>query len=99
MCIRDRDRIAGQRKSFILDCSAIPFIDSTAANVLEVAAAKSARAGVRFIIAGASPQVRRMLYSHNVRPPHVRFRSSVEKAVDQVRRESARAAIGEEMSG
>jgi len=93
------DRIAGERKSFILDCSAIPFIDSTAANVLEMAASKSARAGVRFIIAGASPQVRRMLYSHNVRPPHVRFRTSVEKAVDQVRRESARAAIREEMSG
>jgi SulP family sulfate permease len=93
------DRIAGQRKSFILDCSAIPFIDSTAANVLEVAATKSARAGVRFVIAGASPQVRRMLYAHNVRPPHVRFRSSVEKAIEQVRREAGKAAVRSEMPG
>ncbi|CAN7230957.1 hypothetical protein LJN214_000780 [Mesorhizobium sp. LjNodule214] len=27
------DRIADQRKNFILDCSAVPFFDSTAANV------------------------------------------------------------------
>ncbi len=83
------DRIADQRKAFILDCSAVPFIDSTAANALEMAAAKSARAGVRFVIAGASPQVRRMLYAHHVRPPQVRFRSSVERAVEQVHREVA----------
>ena len=29
------DRIADQRKNFILDCSAVPFLDSTAANVIE----------------------------------------------------------------
>lgn len=87
------DRIADQPKSFILDCSAVPFIDSTAANVLEMAALKSARAGVRFVIAGASPQVRRMLYAHNVRPPHVRFRSSVEKAIEQAHRQAA--VVGE----
>jgi len=41
------------------------------------------------VIAGASPQVRRMLYAHHVRPPQVRFRSSVERAVEQVHREVA----------
>lgn len=30
------DRIADQRKNFILDCSAVPFLDSTAANVIGV---------------------------------------------------------------
>ncbi|TGV02784.1 SulP family inorganic anion transporter, partial [Mesorhizobium sp. M8A.F.Ca.ET.173.01.1.1] len=53
------DRIADQRRNFILDCSAVPFFDSTAANVIEGAAHKARRAGVRFIIAGASPQIRR----------------------------------------
>jgi SulP family sulfate permease len=83
------DRIADRRKAFILDCSAVPFIDSTAANALEMAAVKSAKQGVRLVIAGATPQVRRMLYAHHVRPPQVRFRSSVEKALQQVRREVA----------
>jgi len=93
------DRIAGQPKSFILDCSAVPFIDSTAANVLEMAALKSTRADVRFVIAGASPQVRRMLYAHNVRPPHVRFRTSVEKAIEQAQREAAKTAVVSEVPG
>jgi SulP family sulfate permease len=93
------DRIADQRKTFILDCSGVPFIDSTAANVLEMAALKSARAGVRFVIAGASPQVRRMLYAHNVRPPHVRFRTSVGKAIEQAHREAAKTAVADEVPG
>ena len=54
------DRIADQRKNFILDFSAVPLFDSTAANVIESAAHKARRAGVRFVIAGAAPQIRRM---------------------------------------
>ena len=81
------DRIADQRKNFVLDCSAVPFLDSTAANVIEGAARKAKRAGVRFFIAGASPQVRRMLFAHGVRPPHVRYKATVGKALKQVRSE------------
>ena len=76
------DRIADQRKNFVLDCSAVPFLDSTAANVIEGAARKAKRAGVRFFIAGASPQVRRMLFAHGVRPPHVRYKATVGKGVE-----------------
>src|SRR5690606_14445412 len=43
------DRIADRRRNFILDCSAVPFLDSTAANVIEGAARKARQAGVRFI--------------------------------------------------
>ncbi|KQZ93978.1 SulP family sulfate transporter [Mesorhizobium sp. Root157] len=71
------DRIADQRRTFILDCSAVPFIDSTAANVIEGAAQKARKAGVRFYIAGASPQVRRMLTTHGVTPPLANFAASV----------------------
>lgn len=49
------DRIADQRRNFILDCSAVPFLDSTAANVIESAAHKARRAGVTMFITGASP--------------------------------------------
>jgi SulP family sulfate permease len=78
------DRIADQRHNFVLDCSAVPFLDSTAANVIEGAARKAKRAGVRFFIAGASPQVRRMLLTHGVRPPLVRYRGSVAAALEQL---------------
>lgn len=86
------DRIADQRKAFVLDCSAVPFLDSTAANVLEMAVRKATSSGVRFFITGASPQVRRMLFAHGVRPPHVRYKANVEAAVRQAKREARTAA-------
>jgi SulP family sulfate permease len=79
------DRIADQRKNFILDCSAVPFFDSTAANVIEGAAHKAKRAGVRFIIAGASPQTRRTLISHGVKRPLVTFAASIRDARAQLK--------------
>ncbi|RJT31423.1 SulP family inorganic anion transporter [Mesorhizobium waimense] len=79
------DRIADQRKNFILDCSAVPFFDSTAANVIEGAAHKARRAGVRFIIAGASPQTRRMLINHGVKRPLVTYAASIRDARAQLK--------------
>ncbi|TIL75068.1 MAG: SulP family inorganic anion transporter [Mesorhizobium sp.] len=79
------DRIADQRKNFILDCSAVPFFDSTAANVIESAAHKARRAGVRFIISGASPQTRRMLINHGVKRPLVTYAASIRDARAQLK--------------
>ncbi|CCV04136.1 Sulfate transporter family protein [Mesorhizobium metallidurans STM 2683] len=79
------DRIADQRKNFILDCSAVPFFDSTAANVIEGAAHKARRAGVRFIISGASPQTRRMLINHGVKRPLVTYAASIRDARTQLK--------------
>jgi SulP family sulfate permease len=81
------DRIADQRKNFILDCSGVPFLDSTAANVIEGAARKAERAGVRVFITGATPGVRRMLFAHGVKPPHVRYKATIESALQQLRLE------------
>ncbi|TPK05962.1 SulP family inorganic anion transporter [Mesorhizobium sp. B2-5-9] len=78
------DRIADQRRNFVLDCSAVPLFDSTAANVIESAAHKAGRAGVRFIISGASPQIRRMLINHGVKPPLVTYAASIRDARDQL---------------
>jgi SulP family sulfate permease len=80
------DRIADQRKNFVLDCSAVPFLDSTAANVIEGAAKKAKRAGVRFIVAGAAPPVRRMLITHGVKRPLATFAASVGEARAQLER-------------
>ncbi|MER9799167.1 SulP family inorganic anion transporter [Mesorhizobium sp. M0142] len=80
------DRIADQRRNFILDCSAVPFFDSTAANVIEGAAHKASRAGVRFIILGASPQIRRMLINHGVKRPLVTYAASITDARAQLKK-------------
>lgn len=87
------DRIADKHRNFVLDCSKVPFLDSTAANVIEGAARKASRAGVRFYIAGASPQVRRMLLSHGVRQPHARYGASVASVLDHIRRKAAAAPV------
>jgi SulP family sulfate permease len=79
------DRIADQRKNFILDCSAVPFFDSTAANVIEGAAHKARRAGVRFIISGAAPPIRRMLINHGVKRPLVTYAVSIKDARAQLK--------------
>ncbi|MCX7305576.1 MAG: SulP family inorganic anion transporter [Hyphomicrobiales bacterium] len=81
------DRIADRYRNFVLDCSGVAFLDSSAANVIESAARKAERAGLRLFIAGASPQVRRMLFAHGVRPPHVRYKTTVAGALKQVRGE------------
>ncbi len=83
------DRIADQRKNFILDCTAVPFFDSTAANVIEGAAHKAQRAGVRFIISGASPQIRRTLINHGVKRPLVTYAASIKDARAQLAGKSA----------
>lgn len=87
------DRIADKHRNFVLDCSKVPFLDSTGANVIEGAARKASRAGVRFYIAGASPQVRRMLLSHGVRQPHARYGASVASVLDHIRRKAAEARV------
>jgi len=81
------DRIADQRRNFVLDCSNVQFLDSSAANVIEGAVRKAHKAGVRFFISGAAPQVRRMLFAHGVRPPHVRYKTDVDHALKQIAEE------------
>jgi SulP family sulfate permease len=88
------DRIADQRRNFVLDCSKVPFLDSTAANVIEGAVRKASRAHVRFYIAGASPAVRRMLLSHGVRQPHARYGASVKSVLEHIRGQAAKGSHG-----
>jgi SulP family sulfate permease len=74
------DRIADSHSSFILDFSAVPLLDSTAANIIEQSARKAKKRGIRFFITGASPAVRRMLLTHGVRPPHVHYATTIADA-------------------
>ncbi|MBK1622369.1 SulP family inorganic anion transporter [Afifella marina] len=83
------DRIADQRKALILDFSAVPVLDSTAANTIAGAARKAHQAGVELFITGTSPAIRRTLFTHGVRPPQTRFGRTPESAVRHLQARSA----------
>ena len=80
------DRIADRHKALVVDFSAVPFVDSTAANAIAGIARKAHRQGAAVYISGASRTIRRMLLIHGVRPPHVRFRKQLGDAVKAAHR-------------
>ena len=79
------DRIADQRKAFILDLSTVPFLDSTAANTIHGTSRHAARHGVKMFITGASATVRQILLAHGLHQPLVEYRATIEEALHEVR--------------
>jgi SulP family sulfate permease len=75
------DRIADWPRTFVLDFSAVLFIDSTAADAIKGVARKAQRHGARLIISGAPRAARRTLWAHGVRPPEVRYARSLDAAL------------------
>jgi SulP family sulfate permease len=75
------DHISDRRKSFVIDFAAVPFIDSTAANVIAALARKTGREKVRLFISGASLAVRRTLLAAGLREPDVAYRPTLDEAV------------------
>ena len=94
------DRIGEHPKAYIIDFSAVSIIDSTAAATIEGFARRARRQGAAVYLAGAPPAIRRVLLTHGVRPPQVRFRTKLADAVVAARAkiaggmESAPAAEG-----
>ena len=78
-------KVKGVRKAFVVDFAAVPFLDSTAANVLGRVAVKAHRQGIKLFITGASPAVRRALLTHGVTPPRARYRTSLERAIADIK--------------
>lgn len=83
------DRMGQFPKLFILDLSAVPFADSTAAHALLSFVKKAGKAGAAVYLAGASAGVRHVLVQHGLRPPVCHYAATVEDA-----REEARAGPG-----
>ena len=83
------DRIADRHKAFVIDFSAVPFIDSTAANAIESVARKANKNDVLLLVSGASVETRKTLNAHGVQGPEVRFVTSLDEAVA-----AAHAAVG-----
>jgi SulP family sulfate permease len=75
------DRLAERPKTLILDFSAVPFLDSTAAHTVEGVAAKAARNNVALVVTGARSAVRQALLKNGVRQPNVHYEESIEAAV------------------
>jgi sulfate permease, SulP family len=79
------DRISDTHRALILDFAAVPFLDSTGANVVEGLAHKARRRGVRLFVTDASPDISRALLTHGVRPPVVTYSASVDEAIADYR--------------
>ena len=77
------DRIQDTHKALVVDFAAVPFLDSTGANVMEGLAHKTEKRGVKLFVSGANPDVRRSLLTHGVRPPAVHFAATIEDALSQ----------------
>jgi SulP family sulfate permease len=79
------ERISDTHKALVIDLSAVPFLDSTAANTIEGLAHKAQRQGVKVILTGVSDGVRRDLAAHAITPPLVAFEATIEAALQAVR--------------
>jgi sulfate permease, SulP family len=79
------DRIADTHRALIIDFSAVPFVDSTAANTIEGLVHKAERHKVRVYLSGTSPGVRRELFMHGLKPPHVHYENSIATAMSKAR--------------
>jgi SulP family sulfate permease len=79
------ERIGEHPKAYIIDFSAVPVIDSTAAVTIEGFARKAHRHRAAIFVSGARPAIRRTLLTHGVRPPQVRFAENLADALAAAR--------------
>ncbi|MEG6508519.1 SulP family inorganic anion transporter [Methyloligella sp. 2.7D] len=93
------ERIAAKPKAYVIDVSAVPFLDSTAAATIEGFLRKGLQRGTAIFISGANPAIRKMLHAQGLKPPEVHFRkdlptamTAARKAIDEAKAASAVAA-------
>jgi len=80
------ERMGDHPRAYIIDFSAVSVIDSSAAATIGGFVRKVTRHGVMVYIAGARPAVRRVLLTHHIRSPDVRFENSLNEALAEARR-------------
>jgi SulP family sulfate permease len=79
------DRIANTHRVLVIDLSAVPFLDSTAAKTVEGLAHNAARRGSRIILTGVSSDVQRALFALGVKPPLVKYKADIHAALRENR--------------
>lgn len=82
--------IADQHRALVVDFTAVPFVDSTAANTIEGLARTAADRRVAVYLAGTTHDIRKALFAHGLRPPRVHYAATVE---DGVRKACAEATL------
>ncbi len=82
------DRIGEHPKAYVIDFSAVPVIDSTAAATIAGFARQARRHGAAVYIAGARPPIRRVLLTHGARPPQVRYKARLADALAAARKQA-----------
>jgi sulfate permease, SulP family len=86
----------GRQRALIVDLAAVPFLDATAANTLEGLARKAAKRGMRVVLTGTNRGVREELFVHGVRPPLVGYESSIDVALQELRKAGILAATAQQ---
>lgn len=82
------DRIQDGHKAMIVDFSAVPFLDSTGANMIEGLAHKARRRGVALWLTGAGRDVQRVFAAHGLTRPHTQHAGSIDEALDAIAAET-----------
>ena len=77
------DNIQDGARTLVVDFTAVPFLDSSGANMIEGLAHKAQRQGVTLWLTGASREMRRTLLTHGLRPPLVRYARSIDSALSR----------------
>ncbi|MGH6719741.1 MAG: SulP family inorganic anion transporter [Alphaproteobacteria bacterium] len=88
------DRIADRPKAIVLDFGAVPFVDSTAAITIEGFARRAERQGARLVLTGTTAPMRRVLWTHGLKVPRVRFERTIDDAVAWVHRANPPSSSG-----
>ena len=85
------DRIASTARYFVLDLSEVPYLDSSAANVLESTLRKAENGNVRVVLSGSSEEIRAILKTHGISEPRVIYARDLDDAalrIDALKTES-----------
>jgi SulP family sulfate permease len=75
------DRIQDSHKALIVDFSAVPFLDSTGANMIEGLAHKAHKRGVALWLTGASRDIQRVFVTHGLKRPLVHYAAGIEESL------------------
>lgn len=75
------DNIQDGARMLVVDLGAVPFLDSSGANMIEGLAHKAQRKGVTLWLTGGSRDIRRVLLTHGLRPPLVHYAESIDAAL------------------
>src|SRR5690606_16874022 len=80
------DRIQDTHKALIVDFSAVPFLDSTGANMIEGLAHKAHKQGVTLWLTGAKRDIQRVFATHGLKRPLVHYATTIEDALEKLRK-------------